>query len=150
VTQTSDRVPDVPGDSTTAAGAMFPPGRYGRRRDPKARRPRWVVPVIAIAVLAIMGGLTVKLYKQYGNPQYTPTVIKLTNVTDSSIDVTFRVSKPNGAAATCTVDALTRAGAALGSAQVPVPAGTNVQVTATIKTTARAYIAQVPSCHSAD
>jgi len=109
-----------------------------------------VVPVIAVVVLAIMGGLTVKLYKQYGNPQYTPTVIKLTNVTDSSIDVTFRVSKPNGAAAICTVDALTRAGAALGSARVPVPAGTNVQVPATIKTTPRAYIAQVPSCHSAD
>ena len=43
---------------------------------------------------------------EYGNPQFTPNVIKLTNVTDSSIDVTFTVSKPDGAAAICTVDAL--------------------------------------------
>jgi uncharacterized protein DUF4307 len=129
---------------------MFPPDRYGHRRDPNARRPRWVIPVIAVAIIAITAGLAVKLYNQYGSSTYTPTVIKLTNATNGSIDVTFRVQKSNGSPATCTVDALASNGAALGTAEVPVPAGTNVQVTTTIKTTARAYIAQVPSCRSAD
>lgn len=127
---------------------MFPPGRYGRRRDSGGRRPRWVAPVIALAIIAIMGLLSVKLYKQYGNPQFTPTVLKLTNVRDSEITVTFRVTKPGGAAAICTVDVLAYNGSALGTKQVPVPEGKDVQVTATIDTSARAYIAQVPSCRA--
>ena len=30
----------------------FPPGRYGRRRSPRSA-PRWVVPVLAVGVVAI-------------------------------------------------------------------------------------------------
>jgi hypothetical protein len=113
---------------------MFPPGRYGRRRAPGRKRSRWVVPVIAVAVAAIMGLLSVKLYHDYGTPEFTPNVVKLTNATNNSVDVTFTVAKPSGDAAICTVDALTSAGSALGTADISVPAGKNVQVTATIKT----------------
>ena len=148
MTQTSDRVPDVPSDPTNSDGPMFPPGRYGRRRGSGTHRPRWVVPVIVLAIIAIMGALTVKLYRQYGSPQFRPTVLKLTNATNDSLDVTFTVAKPDGSPATCTVDALARNGGALGTAEVPVPSGKNVQVTVTIKTTARAYGAQVPSCRA--
>jgi hypothetical protein len=72
-------------------------------------------------------------------------VLSLSNVTNSSITVKFRVSKPHGRAV-CTVNAEARDGTILGTAEVPVPAGSAVTVTHSITTTDRAYIAEVPSC----
>lgn len=142
MTQTSA----VPGDATPGAGPVFPPGRYGRRREPTRRR--WVVPVVLAAVVAVMALLVVKLFTQYGSPQYSPTVLSLTNVTETSTTVKFRVQKPSPAAV-CMVIAEARDGSVLGSSTVPVPVGTDVTVTYTITTTDRPYIAEVPSCHAA-
>jgi uncharacterized protein DUF4307 len=141
VTQTSA----VPGDATPGAGPVFPPGRYGRRREPTRRR--WVLPVVLAAVVAVMALLAVKLFAQYGSPQYSPTVLSLTNVTDTSTTVKFRIQKP-APAAVCTVIAEARDGSILGSSNVPVPVGTDVTVTYTITTTDRGFIAEVPSCHA--
>ena len=142
MTQTSA----VPGDATPGAGPVFPPGRYGRRREPTRRR--WVLPVALAAVVAVMALLAVKLYTQYGSPQYSPTVLSLTNVTETSTTVKFRIQKPS-TAAVCTVIAEAHDGSILGSSNVPVPVGTDVTVTYTITTTDRSFIAEVPSCHAA-
>src|SRR4051812_9709685 len=66
--------PRVVGQHATAGAPMFPPGRYGRRRSPRARRtwPMWLVAVL-IAVAA--AGLTVRLYQQYGNPDHQGQVV---------------------------------------------------------------------------
>ena len=142
MTQTSA----VPGDATPGAGPVFPPGRYGRRREPTRRR--WVIPLVLAAVVAVTALLALKLYTQYGTPQYSPTVLSLTNVTKTSITVKFRVQKP-ASAAVCTLDAQAHDGSVLGTANVPVPVGTDVTVSYTITTTDRPYIAEVPSCHAA-
>ena len=142
MTQTSA----APGGATPGTGPLFPPGRYGRRREPR-RRP-WVLPLVLSAVVAVMALLAVKLYVQYGSPQYSPTVLSLTNVTKTSVTVTFRVQK-SSPAAVCTVDAEAVDGSVLGTSDVAVPVGTDVTVTYTVTTTDRPHIAEVPSCHAA-
>lgn len=136
----------VPGDATPGAAVVFPPGRYGRRREPARRR--WVIPVVLAAVVAVMALLAVKLFTQYGSPQYSPTVLSLSNVTETSTTVTFHVQKASPAAV-CTVIAEARDGKVLGTSNVPVPVGTAVTVAYTITTTDRPYIAEVRSCHPA-
>jgi hypothetical protein len=125
---------------------VFPPGRYGRRREPTRRR--WVLPVVLSATVAVMALLAVKLYTQYGTPQYSPTVLSLTNVTKTSVTVEFRVQKPS-AAAVCMVNAEAKDGSVLGTSDVAVPVGTDVTVTYTITTTDRPFIAEVPACTAA-
>src|SRR4051812_36603135 len=57
--------------ATTAP--VFPPGRYGRRRDGRRRR---LVPALALA-LVLVGSLllTVRLYHQYGQTDYQAQII---------------------------------------------------------------------------
>jgi len=98
-------------------------------------------------VIAAMVMIAVRLYGQYGNGQFSPSVTNLTDVTDSSVTVTIRVQKPD-APAVCTVDAEARDGTVVGSAEVNLPAGTSVTVTHTVATTSRPYIAEVPGCHA--
>lgn len=135
----------VPGDATPGTAAVFPSGRYGRRREPTRRR--WVLPVVLAAVIAVLALLAVKLYTQYGGPQYSPTVLSLSNVTETSTTVTFHIQKPSPPAV-CTVIAEARDGKILGTSNVAVPVGTAVTVTSTVTTTDRPYIAEVRSCHA--
>src|SRR3954452_1287499 len=71
----------------------FPPGRYGRRRDP--RRRRWV-PVVA-GLLIITAGLavTLKLSRQYGVPPYQVGAVSVTDVTPRSVKISFEVRVPD-------------------------------------------------------
>ena len=139
-TSTSSETPD--------AAPMFPPGRYGRRREP-VRRRRWPLPTLILVGLAVLSLIAVKLYFEYGTAQFAPTVLSSNKITNTSITVTFEVAKPGGAAATCTVQAFTFNDTQVGEAQVAVPAGTNVKVTYVLATTARAYIGEVPACQAA-
>ena len=143
MTQTS------PPEETDMAAPMFPPGRYGRRRE-RPGRPRWIMPTLLCVALAITGLIATKLYFQYGNDDVSATLISSTNVTDSSITVTFDVTKRDRAAATCTVEAFTYDNVQVGTAQVPVPEGTTVKVKYTLATTARPYVAEVPACQAAN
>jgi hypothetical protein len=136
-TSTSKPTPDTPG--------MFPPDRYGRRRQTR-HRSRWMMTVLIIAGVAIMSLIAVKLYLEYGNDEFTPTVISDKTVTDTSMTVKFQVAKPDGAPATCTVEAFAYDNTQVGTAQVAVPAGTNVTVTYTLATTSRPYVAEIPAC----
>ena len=126
---------------------QFPPGRYGRRRDPQRRR--WVPVVIGIVVL--LGGLavSVKLYRQYGAAEYQARVVSVSEFTDHGVTVTFEVRLPSGTDARCAVRARDRAGAEVGRAQVtvrgPASAG-SVWTTYDLVTSGRGYIVEVVRC----
>jgi hypothetical protein len=127
---------------------VFPPGRYGRRREPNTRR-QWLIAVAMILVVAAGAAVAVKLYRQYGGPRFTATVVGLTRNSDTSVTVRFQVHNPGRGAAVCTVNALAFDGSVLGSGQAPVPAGADVTVSYQLSTTARPDLADVPSCRDA-
>jgi uncharacterized protein DUF4307 len=102
--------------------------------------------LLIFAGVAVLSLIAVKLYVEYGNDEFTPTVTSDTKITDSSITITFEVAKSDGAPATCTVQAFAYDDTQVGEAQVPVPAGQNVTVTYTLATTARPYVGEVPTC----
>src|SRR5687768_1250780 len=61
--------------ATAGTGApVFPPGRYGRRREPRRRRP-WLVALLVVVVVAAGAALSVRLYRQYGDPAYDAQVL---------------------------------------------------------------------------
>ncbi|MEU8260272.1 DUF4307 domain-containing protein [Micromonospora sp. NPDC048999] len=135
--------------ATVAPGApVFPPGRYGRRREPGRRRPV-LRTLLALVLLAILGLVAAKLYRQYGDPEYRADVITYTDITDSRVVVDFRVTLPPGGSATCLLRARSYDGAEVGRAEVTVtaPAGER-QVTARheVPTTARPYVGEVLRC----
>ena len=129
---------------------QFPPGRYGRRRDPQRRR--WAPVVIGIVVL--LGGLavSVKLYRQYGAEPYQVRVVSVSEFTDASVTMVFEVHAPAGSDALCVIRARNRAGAEVGRAEVtvrgPAPAGADgwIPTTYTLVTSGRGFVAEVPGC----
>ena len=129
----------------------FPPGRYGHRRDPASQRRRRYL-TWALAALVAAGGvaIAVKLYRQYALAPYQVQVVGVHDLTDSSVTVTFEVTKPAGQPAMCTVVAHARNGLEVGKAQVRVPGGaadqTVARVTYTLPTSARAVTGEVPGC----
>jgi hypothetical protein len=128
----------------------FPPGRYGRRRDPASRRRRRRLGA-ALGALVIVAGAAValKLYRQYAEAPYQVRVVSLTGVTDTGVTVTFEVRKPPDAAAVCTVLARGRGGVEVGHARVHVPPGTT-RVTYTLTTVKPPVTADVPGCGPAE
>jgi hypothetical protein len=129
----------------------FPPGRYGRRRDPaRQRRRRWVTSALAVLVVAAGVLIAVKLYRQYTLAPFQVRIISVTNLTDTAVTVTFEVRKPAGQPAVCTVLGHTREGEQVGRSEVPVPAGqpgdTTARITYTLATTKRPVTAEVPGC----
>jgi hypothetical protein len=124
---------------------MFPPGRYGRRRAPRGSHHR-VTAVLATLTVLAMVGLAWLLYQRYGSPTYSPTVVRYTDVSDTGITIDFRVRKPADHEATCHVRSRARDGAEVGSADVAVGRGANVEVTYHLVTTARPVTAEVTRC----
>jgi hypothetical protein len=132
-------------NATTPPGTpVFPPGRYGRRREP-GRQGRLVVALAALAVVAVAVALAVRLYRQYGDPAYDPQLLRYSGITDSQIVVTFRVNTPPGKRATCVVRARSGDGAVVGRADVAVPAD-QPEVTYRLATTARPVTGEVIRC----
>ncbi|MEH1097685.1 DUF4307 domain-containing protein [Micromonospora sp. CPCC 205561] len=129
----------------------FPPGRYGRRREAGRRRPL-LTALLVIALLAVMTLVAVRLYRQYGDPNYDAEVITYGGITDSQVLVDFRVTVPAGGSAVCLLRARDRDGAELTREQVTVtaPPGQR-QVTAQhrLTTTARPFIGEVVRCRPA-
>jgi len=129
----------------------FPPGRYGRRRDPaRQRRRRWLTFVLAGLVIVAGVAIAVKLYRQYTVAPYQVTIIGVRDLSDHAVTVTFDVTTPPGGSASCTVLAHTRDGEEVGRALVSVPAGppgqTVSRVTYTLATTKRPVTGEVPGC----
>ncbi|MFB6393905.1 DUF4307 domain-containing protein [Polymorphospora lycopeni] len=139
--------------ATTQPGAsMFPPGRYGRRREARRTRP-WIVGAL-VAVLVIGGlGLSVRLYRMWGDPTYDAKVITYTEITDRQILVDFQVTVPEGGSAVCVLRARSRDGAEVAREEVRVdaPAGEKHPVVRhRLATSARPMIGEVMRCRAAD
>jgi hypothetical protein len=124
----------------------FPPGRYGRRRDPAFRRRRRVLGyVLGALVIVASSAVALKLYRQYAQAPYQVRVVNITGVTDTGVTVTFEVRKAPDEAAVCTVRARGQGGVEVGHARVNVPAGTT-RVTYTLSTVNTPVTADVPGC----
>lgn len=138
----------TPAPPGTATSPAFPPGRYGRRRQPRRRR-RWVPLLLAAALVMALGAVTVRLYGLYGDPNYRAQVITYTEITDSQVVIEFRVTVPAGASATCVVRARSRDGAEVGREDVLVtslPGQRHPIVRHRLATTARPLVGEVPRC----
>jgi hypothetical protein len=140
-----------PTQATPPEAPVFPPGRYGHRRDPAAQRRRRVVGIVLAAVTVLVGvGIAAKLYQQYAASPYQVSLVTTTELSDSSFTVHFTVGTPAGQGARCTVVGHTRDGHEVGRADVDVPpkgpTDTSVDVTYTLATTARAVIGEVQGC----
>lgn len=128
---------------------VFPPGRYGRRREP---RPRRTAVVALLASLVVIAGVAigVRMYRQYGQPAYTPRVVRFTPDGETAITVTIEVHKRGGGRAVCHLRALRYDGGLVAEEDVPVPAGRTVTVTHRLATSERPHAVRVPNCHAPD
>jgi hypothetical protein len=138
--------------ATTPTGApVFPPGRYGRRRAARRRRP-WVAALLVVAVLAALGLVSARLYRMYGDPNYQAEVITYTEITDAQVVVDFQVTVPAGGSAICVVRARSQDGAEVGRQEVAVtaPAGEkHVTVRHRLATSGRPLLGEVLRCRAA-
>ncbi|MCM0676982.1 DUF4307 domain-containing protein [Micromonospora phytophila] len=138
--------------ATIPPGApVFPPGRYGRRRDPRRRRPLLAV-LLALAMVAVFSLVAVRLYQQYGDPNYDAQVITYTGITDNQVLVDFRVTVPEGGSAVCVLRARDRDGAEVAREEVTVtarPGERRVTAQHRLATTARPFIGEVVRCRPA-
>jgi hypothetical protein len=138
--------------ATIPPGApVYPPGRYGRRREPGRRRPL-LAGLLLAALLAALVLITVRLYGQYGDPAYDADVITYTGITDSQIDIDFRVNVPTGGSAVCVLRARSADGAEVAREEVTVTARAGAgRITARhrLTTTARPFVGEVVRCRPA-
>jgi hypothetical protein len=135
---------------TRATAAMFPPGRYGRRRDGRRRLLGPIIFGLVVGLIAV--GLTVRLYGQYGDPAYDAQIVRWTGVTDTQITVDFKVRVPAGGSATCGLRARAYDGTEVGTRTVTVHAGTDratsIEASEVVATTARPAVGEVLRCQS--
>ncbi|MEV6815585.1 DUF4307 domain-containing protein [Micromonospora sp. NPDC051296] len=127
---------------------VFPPGRYGRRRAPDRRRPV-LTALLAVAVVAALTVISVKLYRQYGDPAYDVQVISYSDITATQVVVDFRVNLPDGGSAVCVLRARDHAGAEVAREEVPVTAEAgqrHITVRHRLATSARPFIGEVVRC----
>jgi hypothetical protein len=129
----------------THATPTFPPGRYGRRREPTPRN-RWAMVIGAAVVIVATLIVSIKLFQQYGQPEYAPQVRRYFDVTKTGISVEFEVRKPAGKIGTCIVRARSETGEEVGAADVDVPLGEVVRVTYRLQTTDLPVVVEVPRC----
>lgn len=130
---------------------VFPPGRYGRRRQPGRRRPL-LAALLAVVLVALLGLVSVRLYRQYGDPNYQAQVITYTDITDTQVLVNFRVTVPDGGSAVCVLRARDRDGAEVAREEVTVtapPGERHVTTVHRLATSARPFIGEVLRCRSA-
>ncbi|MEQ4301222.1 DUF4307 domain-containing protein [Plantactinospora sp. B6F1] len=143
-------MPETPATPVPNA-PVFPPGRYGRRRALRRRRP-WVSALLAVVLLAVLGAVSYRLYRQYGDPNYDAQVITYTEITDSQLMLEFRVTVPEGGSATCVLRARSRDGAEVAREEVRVtaePGQRHLTIRHRLATTARPILGEVLRCRPA-
>jgi hypothetical protein len=137
----------VPDTESISNAPIFPPGRYGRRREPRPARRGWAT-LVAVAGAVIGLVLAFTLYQRYGSPEYRAQVVHFQLASDH-VTLRFEVHKSSDRPAVCHVRSRNRAGAEVGAADVPVPPGNPVTVTYTLKTSGPPVSAEVPACRAA-
>ncbi|MGI5212189.1 DUF4307 domain-containing protein [Plantactinospora sp. CA-290183] len=144
-------MPETPATVVPTA-PVFPPGRYGRRRAHRTRRP-WLLALLVAVLLVTMGGIAFRLYRMYGDPTYDAQVITYTGVTESQVVIDFRVTVPTGGSAICVVQARSRDGAVVGREEVRVvaePGERHPVARHRLATTGRPIIGEVLRCRAPD
>jgi hypothetical protein len=130
---------------TQAATPVFPPGRYGHRREPGRRRP-WTVLLLLVPVVVLGLWISFTLYEKYGNPTFHPSAATAVDVTDTSVTVRFTVHKGRAETGACRVRGRDRSGSQVGYAKVPVGPGTDLTINYPLPTTGRAFAVDVLGC----
>jgi hypothetical protein len=105
---------------------------------------------VLIAGLSVL--VAVRLYGQYGDPQYDPQIVGWTDVTATQMTIRFTVRVPPGGAAACLLRARSYDGVEVGSRTVTVAAtGDNTTIAASeaVPTTAQAAVGEVLRCRPA-
>ena len=132
---------------THTTAPVFPPGRYGRRRD---GRRHLAVPIAVLALVIVVCVLiSVRLYRQYGDPDYSSQIVRWTGATATQVTVDFTVRVPAGGSAKCFLRAQSYDGVEVGSRTVTVTAtgdDTTIEAREVVTTTARASVGQVVRC----
>ena len=105
----------------------------------------WVIGTVGIlagVALVVWLGLSATL----GQPSWQTLGYKV--VSDQQVRVDFQVYRPGGTALTCTVEALSRDFAPVGTSTVQVPASADetTDESVTLRTTSRAVTGQVKTC----
>ncbi len=107
--------------------------------------------LLATVVAAASGAVGYRLYRQYGDHEFTPLILAETERTDDRVTIRFQVRSRSGREpALCRVRARASDGRVVGAADVPVPAGRRVTQTFTLVTSARAFVVEIPTCRVAD
>jgi hypothetical protein len=136
----------------TNATPVFPPGRYGRRREERPTR-RWVP--VALGMLVVAAGVVaaVLLTQQYGAGRpYDANVERFYDITEEQVVVEFTVVVPEGETAVCAVRARGRDGAEVGREEVrvtPQPGQTRPRVVHRLRTEAAPVTGEVQRCWQA-
>jgi hypothetical protein len=136
---------------TRATAPVFPPGRYGRRRDGRRRLAGPIIFAVVIAVAAV--ALAVRLYSQYGDPDYDAQIVRWTGITPTQVTLDFTVQVPAGGAASCNLRARDYAGTTVGTRTVTVRAtgkDRTIEASEVVPTTAQAFVGDVLGCQAAD
>ncbi len=135
---------------THATTPVFPPGRYGWRRDGGRRR---LIPIVYTIVFALaLGGITWGYWARYGGTDYTADIIGWEVTSDREMAIEFRVRVPEDGAAMCMLRARDYDGFEVGRRAVTVPApdgGGSVEVRETVPTNARGAVGDVMGCRDA-
>lgn len=108
-------------------------------------RTWWVVGVLGcLAMLAVVVWFAISATVGRVSWQTTSYAV----LDDANVEVSFRIERPAGTAVTCTLKAMDVRFAAVGLAEVEIPAGPQRRVTRTetIRTTARAVTGTVSRC----
>jgi hypothetical protein len=108
--------------------------------------------VLAVLVAITSVFLVVRLYGQYGDPDYDAQIVGWSDVTDRQLTIRFTVRVPAGGAATCGLRARDYSGAEVGRRTVTVTApgsDTTIKAAEVVTTTARAAVGEVVRCAAA-
>ncbi|MFC7276811.1 DUF4307 domain-containing protein [Paractinoplanes rhizophilus] len=137
---------------THTTNPVFPPGRYGHRRDGR-RRP--VVPILILAlVVAASVLISVKLYQRYGQTDYQPQIVGWQEPSDTTMTIKFTVRVPAGEKAECVLRARDYGGNEVGRRTVVVGGGdanaTTIRAEEPVTTTKRASVGDIVGCQPAD
>ncbi|GAB3219138.1 hypothetical protein GCM10027447_01260 [Glycomyces halotolerans] len=139
------------GPAPASGDVAFPPGRYGRRRQPRKRRPA-VTAALTLAVVAGGVAASLQLADQYGHGEYSSNLLGYDTSVPGQVSITFEVFKPAGEGAICRVRSRDMSGAEIGFAEVRIPSddSTRVETTYALAVTGDPNTGEVQRCWTAD